>query len=66
MFSTRSNSSTKLSLLTNTENHLERISQSKVFINNYNWEKVSFPSHKNDWNKFETSNKSNAFNDLLS
>ena len=62
MFSTPSNISNKLSLLTNTENHPERISQIKIFINNYNWKKISFPSNKNIWKKFETNNKSSTFN----
>ena len=33
------------------KSHLERISNIKPFINQYNWKKI--PSHKNDWKKFE-------------
>ena len=43
---------------------LQRISKSKLFIDQYNWKEIDFPSHKNDWKKFEL-NKSIAFNILF-
>ena len=42
---------------------LQRISKIKLFISKYNW-KIDFLSHKNDWKKFETSNKTIALNIL--
>ena len=35
------------------DNHPERISKIKPFINMYDWEDINFPSHKKDWNTFE-------------
>ena len=43
---------------------LQRISKFKPFINKYNWKKIKFLSHKNDWKKFESNNKSIALNIL--
>ena len=39
------------------ENHPERISKIKPFIDQYDWKEISFPSHKKDWKKFEPNNK---------
>ena len=33
--------------------HLERISKIKLFIDQYNWNHIDFPSHGKDWKKFE-------------
>ena len=46
------------------ENHPERISNIKSFINQYSWNKIKFPSHKKDWKKFESNNKSIVLNIL--
>ena len=35
------------------KSHLERISNINPFIDQYNWNKINFPSHKKDWNGFE-------------
>ena len=43
-------------------NHPERIEKIKAFINKYNWKKINFPSHKEDWHNFEKNNKSIALN----
>ena len=37
----------------NIDNHPERISKLKPFINNYNWKDIEFPSDSKDWGKFE-------------
>ena len=42
----------------------ERISNIKPFINQYNLKERKFPSHKKDWKKFESNNKSIAINIL--
>ena len=42
----------------------QRISKIKPFIDQYNWKEISFPSHKKDWKKFESNNKSIALNIL--
>ena len=42
----------------------ERISSIKPFIDQYNWKEINFPSHKKDWKKFESNNKSIALNIL--
>ena len=44
----------------------ERVSKVKPFINQYDWSQINFPSHINDWKKFElnTLNKSTALNVL--
>ena len=42
----------------------QRISKIKPFINTYNWKDIKFPSHSNDWKKFEQNNKTIALNIL--
>ena len=41
----------------NIENHPERISNIKPFIDQYNWEGIEFPAGIKDWKKFERNNK---------
>ena len=48
----------------NINHHPERISKPKLFINNYNWKDIEFPSHSKDWRKFECNNKAIALNIL--
>ena len=48
----------------NIKNNLERITKIKTFDNQYNWKEIDFPSHKKDWKKFESNNKSIALNVL--
>ena len=36
----------------------------KHFTNKYNWEKLNFPSEKNDWKKIEKNNIAIALNVL--
>ena len=48
----------------NSNHNLERISELKPFINNYNWKDIEFPSHSKDWRKFECNNKTIALNIL--
>ena len=43
----------------------QRISKLKPFIDNYNWKDIEFPSHSNDWRKFEQNNKAVALNILF-
>ena len=45
--------------------HSEIISNIKPFINQYYWEEIDFPSHRKDWKKFESNNKSVALNMLI-
>ena len=42
----------------------QRISKIKPFIDQYNWKEIDFPSHKKDWKKFQSNNKSIALNIL--
>ena len=49
----------------NIENHPERISNIKPFINQYNWEDIDFPAGIKDWKKFERNNKTIALNILF-
>ena len=42
-----------------------RISNIKPFIDQYDWKGINFPSHKEDWKKFESNNKSIALNILF-
>ena len=42
----------------------QRISKMKPFIDKYNWKEIGFPSHNQDWKKFESNNKSIAHNIL--
>ena len=37
--------------------HPERISKIKPFIEEYNWKDIDFPSTNSDWKKFETNNE---------
>ena len=48
----------------NIDEHHQRISKIKPFINNYNWNNINFPTAKKDWNKFELDNKDVALNIL--
>ena len=41
----------------NIDNHPERISKIKPFINQYNWKDIDFPSISKDWRKFELNNE---------
>ena len=43
-------------------NHPEKTSKLKPFIDNYNWKDIEFPSHSKDWKKFEQNNKTIAHN----
>ena len=45
-------------------NNLERISNIKPFINNYNWKGIDIPAGVKDWEKFEKNNKEVALNIL--
>ena len=40
------------------------MSKITTFTSKYNWKEKNFPSHKNDWKKFETNNKTIALNIL--
>ena len=42
--------------------HSERMTKIKPFINKYNWEKINFPSEKDDWRKIEKNNLIIAIN----
>ena len=48
----------------NIENHPERISNIKSFIDQYNWKGIDFPAGIKDWKNFERNNKTIAFNIL--
>ena len=48
----------------NIENHPERISNIKPFIDKYNWKGIDFPAGIKDWKKFEKNNKEVALNIL--
>ena len=48
----------------NIENHPERISKLKPYINKYNWEEIDFPAGPEEWIKFEKNNKTIALNML--
>ena len=39
------------------DNHPERVSKIKPFIEKYNWEDIDFPSTSKDWKKFESNNE---------
>ena len=43
----------------------QRITKIKPFIDTYNWDDIKFPSHSNDWKKFEQNNKTIALNILF-
>ena len=42
--------------LNSIDNHPERISKIKPFINKYNWKNIDFPAMSKDWKKFESNN----------
>ena len=44
---------------------LQKISKLKPYINQYNWKDINFPSHKEDWKKFEQNNKEITLNILF-
>ena len=48
----------------NIDNHPERISKIRPFVNNYDWKDIEFPAHSKDWRKFESNNKTIALNVL--
>ena len=48
----------------NIENHPERISNIKPFIDKYNWKDIDFPAGIKAWKKFEQNNKEIALNIL--
>ena len=48
----------------NIENHPERISNIKLFIDQYNWKGIDFSTGIKDWKKFERNNKTIALNIL--
>ena len=48
----------------NIDNHPQRISKLKPFVNNYNWKDIEFPLLSKDWRKFEQNNKTIALNTL--
>ena len=41
----------------NINNHPEKISKIRPFIDPYNWKDIDFPATSNDWKKFELNNK---------
>ena len=43
--------------LDNIDNHPERISKIKPFINQYYWKDIDFPATSKDWRKFELNNE---------
>ena len=43
--------------LDNIDNHRERISKIKPFIDKYDWKDIEFPPTSKDWRKFESNNK---------
>ena len=47
------------------DNHLERISKLKPYINDYDWHGLEFPAQPSDWRKFEQNNRSIALNILF-
>ena len=46
------------------DKHHQRITKTKPFIDNYNWNDIKFPATKKDCNKFEVNNKNVALNIL--
>ena len=44
--------------------NLQRISKIKPFISQYEWKGIDFPSHSEDWKRFEQNNKTIALNIL--
>ena len=47
------------------KSHVERISNIKPFINQYNWKEIDFLSYQKGWKKFGLNNKSIALNLLF-
>ena len=45
-------------------NHPEKVSKFRPFIDGYNWTEIDFPSNQRDWKKFQCNNKSVALNIL--
>ena len=43
--------------LNSIDNHPERKSKIKPFINKYNWKDIDFPAMSKDWKKFESNNE---------
>ena len=43
--------------LNSIDNHPERISKIKPFINKYNWKDIDFPAMSKDWKKCESNNE---------
>ena len=43
--------------LNNIDNHRERISKIKPFIDQYNWKEIDFPATSKDWRKLELNNE---------
>ena len=48
----------------NIETHPEKISNTKPYINKYNWKVIKFPAEPEEWKKFERNNKTIALNAL--
>ena len=46
----------------NIKRNSERVTRITPFINQYGYKNISFRSHKKDWKKFESYNKSIALN----
>ena len=46
----------------NIENHPEKVSNIKSFINKYNWKDIDFPTGIKDWKTFDRNNKTIALN----
>ena len=42
--------------------HAEEITKIKPFMNKYKWERINFPSEKDDWKIFEKNNVTIALN----
>ena len=48
----------------NIKNNPERMSKIKPFIEQHKWKETDFSSHREDWKKFQTNNKTIALNIL--
>ena len=48
----------------NNKSNLQRISNIKFFIDQYNWKGRNFPPNKKDWNEFQKNNKAISLNIL--
>ena len=49
----------------NIEKNPQRISNIYKIVDQYDWKEIHFPSHKEDWKKFESNNKSVVLNTLF-